>query len=66
MGLEFLSRIMPAEAEKIRNALEEGCCRYCDKKIDMENLTEVEKRELSMSGMCGPCQRDFFKKPQEV
>jgi len=63
MGLEFLLKVMPAEGEKIRKALEEGRCRYCDKESDTEDLTEVEKRELSMSGMCGPCQRDFFKKP---
>jgi len=41
-------------------ALEKQICIQCA--TDMLDLrTEVERKEYSLSALCGTCQRDFFK-----
>ena len=40
-------------------------CNICPKKVDKSIMTELEKREHAISGMCALCQRSFFDPPAD-
>jgi hypothetical protein len=42
----------------------EGLCPFCGKVSTHAPFTsEIAKREHAISGMCNPCQEDFFSDP---
>ena len=41
----------------------QGTCNICPKKVDKSIMTELEKKEHRISGMCALCQRSFFDPP---
>jgi hypothetical protein len=46
---------------EIKN-VEAGLCPFCSKEINNDDFTDaLSKKEFELSGMCQPCQDDFFK-----
>ena len=43
----------------------QGTCNICPKKVDKSIMTELEKKEHAISGMCALCQRSFFDPPAD-
>ncbi len=43
----------------------QGTCNICPKKVDKSIMTELEKKEHRISGMCALCQRSFFDPPAD-
>ena len=41
----------------------QGTCNICPKNVDKSIMTELEKKEHRISGMCALCQRSFFDPP---
>jgi hypothetical protein len=47
-------------------AIKANVCTSCQKSVKSEELlTEAERREVGISGLCGPCQRRIFSSPEE-
>lgn len=59
---ELYDKAFPGNLDKIRQDI----CTRCGNQIKPEELlTEKEKREQTQSGMCGSCQRGFFRESDE-
>ena len=43
----------------------QGTCNICPKNVDKSIMTELEKKEHAISGMCALCQRSFFDPPAD-
>ena len=41
-------------------------CPFCKCEYDQTTYTEIEKKELKISGMCGPCQKAFFDQEEKT
>ena len=54
---EMLNGLFP-EREK---RLKEGRCVICGEKVNFNEMTEIERREYDVSGMCKKCQQEVFK-----
>ena len=47
-------------------AIKANICTSCRNPVKSEDLlTEAEKREVGISGLCGPCQRRIFSSSEE-
>ena len=41
-------------------------CSSCSKNPIQNRMSVLERKEYSLSGMCGPCQRNFFDPPKDT
>jgi len=46
--------------------VEAGKCPFCGKMVDLSEFTdELSKKEFYISGICQPCQNDFFSEEED-
>lgn len=55
-------KLFPSNTEKIR----QGICTRCEQPVNTKDLfNEAERKEVGITGLCGPCQRQVFKRDEE-
>lgn len=58
---DAIEKLLPGRKEAILNKK----CVFCNKEVTLDSFkNEISLKEFHMSGICQPCQDDFFK-PQE-
>ena len=60
-----IGRMNELEAFKQQFKNDENCP-FCKCEYEQTTYTEIEKKELKISGMCGPCQKDFFDQEEKT
>lgn len=62
MSREMLFAFNPEAARLIKS----GKCSDCKETVNPEDFhAPIEIKEFDLSGMCGKCQRKFFKQPKK-